>query len=84
MKISYDIFILHYISIISMTTISVPLSADDLKFLEDKVAETGRTKADIMREALKLYAEDMAVARILRAAAEPSLDGDLDALASKI
>ncbi len=67
-----------------MTTISVPLSAGDLKFLEDKVAETGRTKADIMREALKLYAEDMAVASILRAAAEPSLDGDLDLLASKI
>jgi hypothetical protein len=34
--------------------------------------------------ALKLYAEDMAVARILRAADEPSLDGDLDALASQI
>lgn len=67
-----------------MTTISVPLSAHDLKFLEDKVAETGRTKADIMREALKLYADEMAVARILRAAEEPSLDGDLDALASKI
>ncbi len=67
-----------------MTTISVPLSAGDLKFLEDKVAETGRTKADIMREALKLYADEMAVVRILRAAAEPSLDGDLDALASRI
>lgn len=67
-----------------MTTISVPLSADDLKFLEDKVAETGRTKADIMREALKLYADEMAVARILRAAEEPSLGGDLDVLASQI
>ncbi len=67
-----------------MATISVPLSAHDLKFLEDKVAETGRTKADIMREALKLYADEMAVSRILRAADEPSLDGDLDTLASKI
>lgn len=67
-----------------MTTISVPLSARDLKFLEDKVAETGRSKADIMREALILYAEDAAVARILKATTEPSLDGDIDDLASKI
>ena len=67
-----------------MATISVPLSAQDLKFLEDKVAESGRTKADIMREALKLYADEAAVARILRAASEPSLDGDLDELSSKI
>ena len=64
-----------------MTTISVPLkekSQQDLQFLLD--SDYGANKADVIRRALKLAAEEEAVQRVLRAQKEPSLRGDLDTL----
>ncbi len=63
-----------------MTTISVPLTPELAKFVEETTKSSGLTKSDIMRQALTLYAEEQAVRKVLLAAAEPSLDGDLDEL----
>lgn len=67
-----------------MTTLSVPLTPELAKFIEEVTKQTGATKADIMRQALKLYADEMAVRKILLASSEPSLEGDLVDLMSKI
>lgn len=67
-----------------MTTLSVPLTPELAQFVEDTIKETGLTRADIMRQALKLYAEDQAVRKVLLAASEPSLDGDLRTLTEKL
>ncbi len=68
-----------------MTTISVPLSAQLLKHLEELV-QIGKApnKAAAMRMALEKYIEDQAVERVLRAQKEPTLYGDLDELVKKI
>lgn len=60
-----------------MNTISVPLTSELTKFIEETSKKTGLTKADIMRQALTLYAEEQAVRKVLLASSEPSLEGDL-------
>lgn len=67
-----------------MNTISVPLNADQVKFIEETMKNTGQTRAEIMRQALKLYSEEMAIRKILLAEAEPTLSGDLDDLLRQI
>jgi len=66
-----------------MTTLSVPLTPELAKYIEETAKSTGLTKSDIMRQALTLFAEEQAVRKILLARAEPSLEGDLDELAKK-
>lgn len=66
-------------------TISVPLSADLMHALDELVRSGAAVnKADAMRKALKKFAEDQAVERVLRAQREPRLEGDLDELASQL
>ncbi len=67
-----------------MSTLSVPLTPELTKFVEETTKKTGATKADIMRQALTMYAEEMAVRKILAATNEPSLEGDLSELMEKI
>lgn len=67
-----------------MTTLSVPLTPELAKFVEETVLSSGLTKADIMRQALTMYAEEVAVRKVLLAASEPSLDGDLSELMEKL
>ena len=67
-----------------MTTLSVPLTPELAKFVEEATKSSGLNKADIMRQALTLYAEEQAVRKILLAASEPTLKGDLRELMSKI
>lgn len=68
-----------------MTTISVPLSAELLKQLEQLV-KTGRApnKAGAMRIALEKYIEDQAVQAVLDAQKEPTLYGNIDELMKKL
>lgn len=68
-----------------MTTISVPLTADLMKILDDLVRNgTATNKADAMRKALYKYSKDQAVERVLQAQREPRLTGDLDELVTKL
>ena len=67
-----------------MTTLSVPLTPELAKFVEEATKSSGLTKADIMRQALTLYAEEQAVRKVLLAMSEPTLKGDLRELMSKI
>ena len=67
-----------------MTTLSIPLTSELADFVEKTKEETGQTRADIVRQALKFYAEEQAVRKVLLAASEPSLSGDLDELLEKI
>ena len=60
-----------------MTTLSVPLTPELAKFVEEATKSSGLTKSDIMRQALTFYAEEQAVRKVLLAQHEPSLDGDL-------
>jgi Arc/MetJ-type ribon-helix-helix transcriptional regulator len=77
--------ILSYLIIIHfMTTLSVPLTPELAKFVEEATKSSGLTKSDIMRQALTLYAEEQAVRKVLLAASEPTLKGDLGELMSQI
>lgn len=68
-----------------MTTISVPLSADLLKILDQLVADgVAVNKADAMRKALKKFSDDQVIERILQAQKGPRLEGDLYELAAKL
>lgn len=68
-----------------MSTLSVPLTDDLLKAIENLVKSgIGSNKADVVRRAIKKYVEDQAVEAVLRAAKEPRLEGDLDELVKKI
>ncbi|MBU0458771.1 ribbon-helix-helix domain-containing protein [Patescibacteria group bacterium] len=68
-----------------MTTVSVPLPDEFLRQIEQLIADgIASNKADAIRKAVKKYLEDQAVEAVLKAMEEPSLDGDLDELASKI
>ena len=67
-----------------MTTLSVPLTPELAKFVEEATKSSGLTKADIMRQALTLYAEEQAVRRVLIAANEPTLKGNLADLLQQI
>ncbi len=68
-----------------MTTLSVPLSAEHMKFIDQMVSDgNAANKADVVRKALRLMEEEEAVARILRAQKEPTLRGDLRDLMKKM
>lgn len=67
-----------------MTTLSVPLTPELATFVEEAAKSSGLTKSDIMRQALTLYAEEQAVRKVLIAANEPTLKGDLRDLMSKL
>jgi putative addiction module CopG family antidote len=68
-----------------MATLSVPLTQNLEAFIEEEV-RLGRaeSKAAVVRKALRLLAEEEAVLAVLKAEQEPTLSGDLDALAKKI
>ena len=53
-----------------MSTISVPLSKELIAHLDQLVANTGATRAAVMRKALEKFAEDEAVEAVLRAERE--------------
>lgn len=68
-----------------MTTISVPLSADMMKVLDNLIAQgVASNKADAIRKALKKYGEDQAVEAVLQASKEPRLKGNLEDLARSL
>ncbi len=68
-----------------MATISVPLSKEHEEALDVLVQQgVGSSRADVMRRALSRMSEQEAVEAVLRANKEPSLSGDLRALAKKI
>lgn len=67
-----------------MSTLSVPLDAELMKFVEDIAKDSGLTRASVMRQALKKYAEEHAVQKVLRAMDEPTLKGNLDELLGQI
>lgn len=67
-----------------MTTLSIPVSGDLEKFIEDMVRSgKAANKADVVRRAIKEYQENEIVERILKAEREPSLSGDLKSLMKK-
>ncbi len=68
-----------------MATLSVPLTKDLEEFIESQV-RLGKleNKAAVVRRALRLLAEEEAVAAVLKADQEPSVRGDLDKLAKKL
>jgi len=68
-----------------MATLSVPLTKDLEEFIESQVL-LGKmeNKAAVVRRALRLLAEEEAVAAVLKADQEPSIRGDLDKLAKKL
>jgi Arc/MetJ-type ribon-helix-helix transcriptional regulator len=80
MIISY-LFIIH---LNYMTTLSVPLTPELAKYIEEATKSSGLTKSDIMRQALTLYAEEQAVRKVILAASEPSLKGDLRTLVNTL
>ena len=67
-----------------MTTISIPLDSELTKYIEDTARESGLSKADLVRQAIRLYAEEQAVQKVLRAAAEPTITGELDTLLKQL
>jgi putative addiction module CopG family antidote len=68
-----------------MATLSVPLTKDLEEFIDSQV-RLGKLekKAAVVRRALRLLAEQEAVAAVLKADQEPSVRGDLDRLAKKL
>lgn len=68
-----------------MTTISVPLKPDQEKFIREYIASgKAENKAQTVRRALKLLAEEEAINAVLEAEKEPSLSGDLSELAERL
>ena len=67
-----------------MTTLSVPLPAHLEKMVNDLAKKRGSNKAEVVRYALNLLAEEEAVQAVLKAEREPTLSGDLKKLAKKI
>ncbi len=65
-----------------MSTISVPLTPELEKRLDEVAEETGTSRAAVVRNALKRYNEELAVQKILTAMGEPTLRGNLDDLLS--
>ncbi len=68
-----------------VATLSVPLTKDLEEFIESQV-RLGKleNKAAVVRRALRLLAEQEAIATVLKADQEPSVRGDLDKLAKKL
>ena len=67
-----------------MSTISVPISPEQEKFLESYI-KGGRAenKAQVFRRALREFQENEAVRAVLDAKKEPTLRGDLKKLAKR-
>ncbi|HAZ16780.1 MAG: hypothetical protein UV70_C0007G0003 [Parcubacteria group bacterium GW2011_GWA2_43_13] len=82
----YYIIILNYH--IFMSTLSIPLTPQLETFIDEQV-RLGRAanKADVVRKALRLFAEEEAVAQVLRAEQEVRegklLSGDIKELVKK-
>ncbi len=68
-----------------MTTITVPLT-EELSHLIDELLKRGigANKADLIRQALRKFGEDQAVADVLEAHKEPRLKGSLRDLAKAL
>ncbi|MFZ3074255.1 MAG: type II toxin-antitoxin system ParD family antitoxin [Minisyncoccales bacterium] len=68
-----------------MATLSVPLTKDLEEFIESQI-RLGKleNKAAVVRKALRLFAEQEAIAAVLKADQEPSVRADLDKLAKKL
>ncbi|MFZ2521991.1 MAG: hypothetical protein WAX44_02025 [Minisyncoccia bacterium] len=68
-----------------MTTLSVPISGELEQFINKMVKEgKGSNKADVVRRALKSYAEEEAIDAVLKAQREPTLRGNLKELMKKL
>jgi putative addiction module CopG family antidote len=68
-----------------MSTISVPLTPDLEKFINQMVSNgEAANKADVVRKALRRMSEEEAVNAILTAQKEPNLKGDLRTLAKRL
>lgn len=67
-----------------MSTLSVPLSPNMLKAIEQLVKNgVAANKADLVRKAIDKFLEEQAIEAVLKASKEPRLAGDLDELAKK-
>mgnify|MGYP001564153570 CR=1 FL=1 len=81
---AYDNIILNY-HILFMSTLSIPLSPEQEQFVESLVKRNiVPNKAEAVRRALRLLAEEEAVAAVLKAEQEPTLKGNLRTLMKKI
>lgn len=68
-----------------MSTLSIPISAEQEEFIKRYIKEgKADNKAQVVRRALKKFAEDETVEAILRAEAEKPLTGDLRMLMKKL
>ncbi len=67
-----------------MTTLSVPLPAHLEELVKKLAKERGSNKAEVVRHALELLAEEEAVMAVLKAEQEPILRGNLKDLLKKI
>lgn len=67
-----------------MTTISVPLPPHLEKMVNELAKQRGSNKAEVVRCALNLLAEEEAVNAVLKAEQEPTLSGDLSKLSKKL
>ena len=67
-----------------MTTISVPLTSALEELINSLVKKGyGANKADVVRKALTLLAEEQAIAAVLKAESEPTIRGNLRDLVKK-
>ncbi len=67
-----------------MTTLSVPLPSHLEELVKRLAKQRGSNKAEVVRHALELLAEEEAVMAVLKAEQEPTLSGNLRDLAKKI
>lgn len=67
-----------------MSTITVPLTPELDKFIKEELQGEFSSKAELVRQALNFYREELAVRRIMQAEKEPSLRGDLRDLMKKM
>ncbi len=67
-----------------MTTLSVPLPAHLEELVKRLAKQRGSNKAEVVRHALELLAEEEAVMAVLKAEQEPILRGNLKDLVKKI
>ena len=67
-----------------MTTLSVPLPAHLEELVKKLAKQRGSNKAEVVRHALELLAEEEAVMAVLKAEQEPILRGNLKDLVKKI
>ncbi|MDP3770259.1 MAG: ribbon-helix-helix protein, CopG family [Candidatus Sungbacteria bacterium] len=67
-----------------MTTLSVPLPSHLEELVKKLAKQRGSNKAEVVRHALELLAEEEAVMAVLKAEQEPTLRGNLKDLVKKI